>query len=283
MTGQRRIVLAGGSGQMGTLLARHFFERGDDVVVLARSVQSAPWRVARWDGASLRDWVRELEAADVLINLAGRSVNCRYNAANRKAMMDSRVKSTEVLGRAVEKLAHPPKLWMNASTATIYRHALDRAMDEDTGEIGGDEKDCPAGWRFSIEIASSWERAFFSATTPRTRKIPLRSAMVMSPDEGGIFATLLQLVRLGLGGKAGSGRQFVSWIHDEDFIRSVEFLMAHEEISGPVNLAAPNPLPNRDFMRALREAYGMRIGLPCEPDYAGTGSAGDANGDRTDP
>lgn len=263
MTEARRIVLAGGSGQMGTLLARHFHGRGDQVVVFARSAQAAPWRVVRWDGSALGDWTGELEHADVLINLAGRSVNCRYTPENRRAIKESRVQSTLLLGRAAAQLGHPPRLWMNASTATIYRHALDRAMDEDTGEIGGNEGDCPSSWRFSIDVATSWEEAFFSAATPRTRKVALRSAMTMSPDPGGIFAELLRLVRFGLGGTAGSGEQFVSWIHEADFIRSIEFLMAHEEIDGPVNLASPNPLPNREFMRTLRQAWGVPLGLPA--------------------
>jgi uncharacterized protein len=258
-----RIVLSGGNGQIGTLLARHFHGGGHQVVVIARSSRPGPWRVIQWDGATLGDWTGELERADLLINLAGRNVNCRYTPENRRTIKESRVQSTLALGRAIAQLAHPPRSWMNASTATIYRHALDRAMDEDTGEIGGNERDCPSTWRFSIDVATSWEAAFFSAVTPRTRKIALRSAMTMSPDPGGIFAELLRFVRLGLGGSAGSGDQFVSWIHGADFIRSIEFLMAHEELDGPVNLAAPNPLPNREFMRALRQAWGTRVGLPA--------------------
>jgi uncharacterized protein (TIGR01777 family) len=258
-----RIVLAGGNGQMGNLLARHFHESGHQVAVIVRSVQPAPWRVIQWDGTSLGDWTGELERADLVINLAGRNVNCRYTPSNRRAIKESRVQSTLLLGRAIAQLAHPPRVWMNASTATIYRHALDRPMDEDTGEIGGNEQDCPSTWRFSIDVATSWEQAFFSSVTPRTRKIALRSAMTMSPDPGGIFAELLRLVRLGLGGPAGSGEQFVSWIHGADFIRGIEFLMDHEELDGPVNLAAPGPLPNREFMRALREAWGTRVGLPA--------------------
>ncbi len=199
----------------------------------------------------------------MLINLAGRSVNCRYSLENREIIKQSRVQSTLLLGRAMAQQASPPRLWMNASTATIYRHALDRAMDEDTGEIGGNERNCPPSWRFSIDVATSWEAAFFSIVTPHTRKIALRSAMTMSPDPGGIFATLLRLVRFGLGGSAGSGKQFVSWIHDADFIRSIEFLIAHEELDGPVNLSAPGPLPNREFMRTLRQAWGTRVGVPA--------------------
>jgi hypothetical protein len=151
---------------------------------------------------------------------------------------------------------------MNASTATIYRHALDRPMDEATGEIGGRECDVPSTWRFSIDVATGWEQSFFSANTPNTRRIALRSAMTMSPDPGGVFCQLLRLVRFGLGGTAGSGQQFVSWIHDTDFLRSIDYLIAHEELDGPINLAAPNPLPNREFMQALRQAAGAATGLP---------------------
>jgi uncharacterized protein (TIGR01777 family) len=152
---------------------------------------------------------------------------------------------------------------MNASTATIYRHSLDRPMDEETGEIGGTEPGVPSTWRFSIDVATSWEEAFFAAVTPRTRKLALRSAVTMSPDRGGIFDTLLGLVRFGMGGAAGSGRQFVSWIHEADFCNAVEFLIEHEEMSGIVNLAAPNPLSNGEFMQALRKAWGAWIGLPA--------------------
>ncbi len=152
---------------------------------------------------------------------------------------------------------------MNASTATIYRHALDRPMDERTGEIGGDEPNAPAKWRFSIDVATSWEKAFFDAMIPNTRKIALRSAVIMSPDRGGVFDTLLRLVRFGIGGTAASGQQFVSWIHDEDFLRSVDYLIARDEIDGVVNIASPDPLPNREFMKALRQAWGTSIGLPA--------------------
>jgi uncharacterized protein len=263
MSTRLRIVLTGGSGQIGSLLARHFHGTGHEVTVIARNVAPAPWGVVAWDGIHLGEWADALENADVLINLAGRSVNCRYSPANRKTIKESRVQSTRLLGDVIGRLARPPRLWMNASTATIYRHALDRPMDEQTGEIGGNETNCPTAWRFSIEVATSWESAFFSAVTPRTRKIALRSAMVMSPDRGGIFAELLRLVRLGLGGTAACGKQYVSWIHGADFIRAIEFLIAHEEIDGPVNIAAPNPMPNRDFMRILREAWGIRFGLPA--------------------
>jgi uncharacterized protein len=258
-----RIVLVGGSGQVGNILARHFQAENHQVTVLSRSVRPAPWRVVHWDGSTLGDWTDELEHADVVINLAGRSVNCRYNSANRRQIKDSRVQTTRLLGQALGQLAGPPRLWMNASTATIYRHSLDRPMDEETGDIGGQEEDVPSTWRFSIDVATSWEQVFFEAVVPGTRKIALRSAVIMSPDRAGIFDTLLRLVRSGLGGTAGSGEQFVSWIHDADFCRAIDFLVSHDEMNGVVNLAAPNPLPNREFMRALRQAWGAPIGLPA--------------------
>ncbi|HXO87962.1 MAG TPA: TIGR01777 family oxidoreductase [Candidatus Acidoferrales bacterium] len=258
-----RIILPGGSGQVGALLARHFHSQGHAVVVLARRPVPAPWKVVQWDALSLGPWTAEIENADLVINLAGRSVNCRYTQANRREILESRTQSTRIVGEAIRRSAHPPKIWMNASTATIYRHAFDRPMDETTGEIGGKEPNAPSTWRFSIEVATSWEDAFFSSLTPATRKIALRSAMVMSPDRGGIFDTLLTLVRLGLGGASGSGEQFVSWIHDRDFLRSIDYLIANDDLDGAVNLTSPNPTPNSEFMAALRNAWGTRIGLPA--------------------
>lgn len=158
-----------------------------------------------WDGTSLGSWISELEHADILVNLAGRSVNCRYTPTNRKEIIESRVQPTLLLGRALNQLTNPPRLWINASTATIYRHSLDKDMDEATGEFGGHEPDAPASWRFSIEVAQSWEEAFFSSVTPRIRKVAIRSAMVMSTDRGSIFDILLRLVRFGLAGTIASG------------------------------------------------------------------------------
>jgi uncharacterized protein (TIGR01777 family) len=204
-----------------------------------------------------------MEEADVVVNLAGRNVNCRYNAENRREILESRVHTTKLLGEVIRKLHRPPRLWINASTATIYRHTLDREMVDATGELGGGEPNAPDSWRFSIEVATRWEQAFFAANTPRTRKIALRSAMVMSATRGGTFDLLLRLVRFGLGGTCGSGKQFVSWIHEDDFVRALDYLVSHEEFEGPVNVASPNPLPNEHFMRLLRKAWGARLGLPA--------------------
>jgi len=219
--------------------------------------------VAAWDGLTRGDWIAELERSDVCINLAGRSVNCRYTAANRRSIHESRIHTTLLLNEVISSLKHPPRIWLNASTATIYRHSLDHPMDEVNGELGGNEPGAPDTWNFSIQVAKSWEEAFFSTPTPLTRKVAIRSAMTFSPDRGGVFDIFLNLVRHGLGGATGAGTQFVSWIHEADFIQAIEFLIAGEEFTGVVNLASPNPLPNRDFMRALREAWGTRIGLPA--------------------
>lgn len=258
-----KIVIPGGSGQVGTALARAFHVDGHDVAVLSRRKNDPPWRTAIWDGKTLGTWAKEIDGADVVINLAGRSVNCRYNEANRREIMDSRVASTRVVGEAIAQAANPPRVWLQASTATIYAHSYDRANDDVTGVIGGNEPDAPDTWNFSIDVATAWERVTNEAETPKTRKVLMRSAMTMGTGRGGIFDTMLGIVRFGLGGTAASGRQYISWIHEDDFIRAVYWLIEHEELSGPINIASPNPLPNNEFMRIFREAWGTRIGLPA--------------------
>ena len=255
-----KVVIPGGSGQVGTMLARALRADGHDVVVIART--GAGGAVA-WDGLTVGAWAGQLDGADAVINLAGRSVNCRYTDANRRAMMSSRVDSTHAVGLAIARAARPPRVWLQMSTATIYAHRFDAPNDEATGRIGGDEADAPASWRHSIDIARAWEGAQADAATPATRKVAMRAAIVMSPDRGGVFDVLLGLVRRGLGGTIAGGRQWMSWIHERDFVRAVALLIARDDISGPINLAAPNPLPQREFMAALRAAWGTRIGLPA--------------------
>jgi uncharacterized protein (TIGR01777 family) len=259
-----KVVIPGGTGQVGTLLARDFRRHGHEVVVLSRRPpRRALWRVLPWDGATLGPWADELDGADLVINLAGRSVNCRYTAGNRQEILASRVNSTRVIGEAIARATRPPRTWLQAGTATIYAHRFDAPNDEATGVIGGSERGASRAWRFSTDVAKAWEQAVQQADTPRTRKVILRSAMTMSPDVGGVFWVMLKLVQGGLGGRSGNGRQYVSWIHEHDFTAAVRWLVQREDISGPVNLASPNPLPNAEFMRWFRLTWGIGFGLPA--------------------
>ena len=258
-----KIVIPGGSGQVGTVLSRELTQLGHEVVVLSRTPDNERWRTVKWDGETLGEWVSEIEEADAVINLAGQSVNCRYSPENRRIIIDSRIKSTKVIGEAIAQAWKPPRVWLQASTATIYAHRYDAANDELTGIIGGSEPNAPDTWRFSIDVATSWEQVFNEAAAPLTRKVLMRLAIVMHPDPGSPFAILSRMVRCGLGGPAGDGKQFVSWIHDRDFTRAVLWLIEHEQMSGQVNLASPNPVTNAEFMRALRSAWKVPLGLPA--------------------
>jgi uncharacterized protein (TIGR01777 family) len=257
---KRRIILAGGSGFLGNALARTFVARGDEVVVLTRSPKNRGdgVREVLWDAKSLGEWAALVDGADVVINLTGKSVDCRYTEKNRRAIIESRVNSTRVVGEAIARCAKPPRVWLNASSATIYKHVFDRAMDE-SGETGSTQE---AKDEFSIEVIRQWERALDEARTLNTRKVALRITMVFGPD-GGVFPVLRRLARFGLGGKLGTGRQYVSWIHGEDFCRAIECIIEREDLSGPVNLAAPHPLTNAEMMRLVRKACGAPFGLPA--------------------
>jgi uncharacterized protein (TIGR01777 family) len=259
-----KIVIPGGTGQIGVVLCRAFSDTNDEAVVLSRNqAPRSACRSVQWDGKTLCGWTQELEGADVVINLAGKSVNCRYGKRNRREIMESRVDSVRAIHRALQNAKRPPRVWLQAATATIYAHRFDAPNDEASGVIGGNEPNAPETWRFSIDVAKAWESAVNDAgPLPNTRIVILRSAMTMSPDHGGIFAHLLGLVRCGLGDRAGDGRQFVSWIHESDFVRAVRFLIENE-ISGIVNICSPNSLPNSEFMRDLRRAWGTKIGVPA--------------------
>ena len=252
-----KIVIPGGTGHLGRILTDSFRRRGDEVVVLSRNVE-APARL--WDGRTLADWAEEVDGADVVINLAGRNVNCRYGAKEREEILRSRVDSTRVVGEAIARARRPPALWLQASTATIYAHRYDDANDEHTGILGGHESDVPEEWHFSIDVARAWERALDDARTPCTRKVKMRMAVVMSATRGGPFHLMLRHVRLGFG-RFGDGRQYMSWIHERDFVRAVLFLMEND-LEGPVNLASPYPIPNDEFLRELRQEWGAPLGIP---------------------
>jgi uncharacterized protein (TIGR01777 family) len=261
-----KVVIPGGTGHLGRVLSRRLTERGDEVVVLTRGGGTPPAAGARhvcWDGRSAGPWTDEIDGSDVVLNLAGRSVSCRYTRANRREMWNSRIDSARVVGGAIARAARPPRVWLQMSTATIYAHRHDAPNDETTGVLGGGERGVPSYWAYSVDLARAWEREQRLAGTPHTRKVALRTAMVMSPEPGGAFEMLLRLTKLGLGGPVAGGAQFLSWIHEDDLVRALDFLVGRDDLSGPVNLAAPGPVPYRDFMRALRGAAGVPFGLPA--------------------
>ncbi|MWC29393.1 TIGR01777 family oxidoreductase [Paenibacillus sp. MMS18-CY102] len=242
----KKVVLAGGTGFIGQYLERKYQELGYETLIISRQPQHLAWQ----DTNRIKE---ALESAELLINLAGKSVNCRYNDANKEAILRSRTETTAILGQALAGCTNPPPLWLNSSTATIYRDATDRPMTEATGDIGTG---------FSVEVAQTWERALFAFELPRTRQIALRISIVLGAD-GGAMTPYRNLVRYGLGGQQGSGDQRFSWIHIEDLFRIMQFLQQHEELSGVFNCSSPNPVTNRIFMREMRRAMNRRIGLPA--------------------
>jgi uncharacterized protein len=258
----KRIIIAGGSGFLGRLLTAHFLNHNWDVVILGRALPppGLAGRHCAWDARTPNGaWAEELDGADVVINLTGKSVNCRYTRRNRQQILDSRVCSTGVIGEAINRCSKPPTLWLNASTATIYRHTFDAPWDENGITAGTPEaKDL-----FSVEVAKAWEKAFREASTPSTRKVALRLAMVLGCGSNSVFPVLRRLVRTGLGGRMGSGRQFVSWIHQKDFCAAIDWLITHQELEGIVNLSAPDAVTNQDMMRLLQNVCGVPFGLPA--------------------
>lgn len=257
----KRIILAGGSGFLGVALAKHFTALKWEVVVLTRHPKPRKdgVREAAWNGQTAGDWAHELEGAEAVVNLCGKSVDCRYTAGNKKLLIESRTLPTRAIGQAIARCKSPPPAWLNSSSATLYKHTFDTPMAEN-GETGA----TPAARdEFSIEIIRQWERALVEVQTPATRKVAMRTTMVLGLSRNSVVPVLRRLTRLGLGGRMGSGRQFVSWMHEEDFCRAVEWVIAHPELSGPVNFAAPNPLPNMEMMRAFRELCGVPFGLPA--------------------
>jgi len=257
---KKKIILAGGSGFLGRALAKRFLRQNYEVVVLTRSPQQRNYGVKEifWDAKTVGGWATALDGAEAVINLTGKSVDCRYHAKNRRAIISSRVDSTRVIGQAIGRCPSPPKTWLNASSATFYKHSFDKPKDE-SGETGATPEARDA---FSVEVIQQWERTLDEAATPHTRKVALRAALVLGA-EAGVFPVLRRLAQWGLGGKMGSGKQMVSWIHEDDFCHAVEWILAKENLTGPVNLAAPNPLSNREMMRAICQRCGRPFGLPA--------------------
>lgn len=251
----KKIILAGGNGYLGKVLANYYKDKADEVIILSRREKQTEKniRTVVWDGETRGKWTAELVNADMLINLCGKNVNCRYTEKNKAEIIASRVIPTELLGAVIKDLFEPPKVWINVTSATIYRHAEDRAQDEETGEIG---------YGFSVDVCNQWEAAFNKYDTPKTRKIALRMGIVLGRDDS-VFPRLLNLVKSGLGGKQGDGMQYVSWVHEHDVAGCTEWLLQHAELQGVFNCTAPYAAKNAELMHIIRKAYGMPVGLPA--------------------
>jgi len=248
-----KLIIAAGTGFLGQVLVNHFKDKFEEIIILTRGKSQTidGIKYVNWNAKSFSGWENELENATVLINLAGKSVDCRYTEKNKKEILLSRIESTKILNKAVLNCKNPPKHWLNSSTSTIYRFSLDKQMDEIDGEIGND---------FSINVALSWEKAFFKTETPNTLKTALRTSIVLG-KKGGAFIPLKTLTKTGFGGKQGKGKQFISWIHEEDFANAVDFII-EKEITGMINVVSPKPVRNADFMQKLRKAVGFPFGIP---------------------
>lgn len=251
-----KIIIAGGNGYLGKVLCRHLSET-NEVIILSRggSRIEGGVRFENWDAVTLGAWTKVLEGADVLINLTGRSVDCRYNEANKKEILESRIASTAILGQAFRSCNRPPGIWINAASATIYRHSEDKQMDEQTGETGSG---------FSVEVCQAWEKVFFENAVPGVRQVAIRTSIVVGKT-GGAIKPLLNLARFGLGGRQGNGRQFFSWIHEDDFARAVQFIIETPVLEGAVNVVSPKPVQNKVLMKEIRRALHIPFGIPLRP------------------
>jgi uncharacterized protein len=263
----KKIVIAGGTGFIGRSIAKYFADV-NEIVILSRQAKRSTnnafenfeltdelrknVRLVQWNAKEVDEWAKEIDGCDLVINLAGKSVNCRYNKKNKKEIFDSRTNSTKAVGEAIRKCIYPPKLRINAASATIYRHATDHAQDELTGEMQND---------FSVQVCKLWEQTFFEQRTPFTRKVAFRMAITLGA--GGVMIPYFNLLKFGLGGRQGSGNQMYSWVHIEDVCTSVEFMFSHPELEGVYNICSPNPVTNNAFMKTLRKLTQCSIGLPA--------------------
>lgn len=250
----RKIILAGGNGYLGHVLTSYYRDLATEIIILSRKAAPINGNIKTvvWNGQNEGEWEQTLEGAELLVNLCGKNVNCRYTEKNKAEIISSRVNPTKLLGKAIAKLNNPPELWINITSATIYRHAEDHPQDEENGDTG---------YGFSVEVCKIWEKTFFETSTPSTRKIALRMGIVLGRSDG-VFPRLLNLVKFGLGGKQGDGEQYVAWVHEQDVANSIEWLNEHKELSGAINCTAPEPIKNTDLMKCIRNAYGIPFGLP---------------------
>lgn len=254
-----KIVIAGGSGFIGQLLSDFYHHQNYEVVVLSRGNREKVHgiRFVNWDGETEGEWVKELEGCDTVINLTGKSVNCRPTKSNNKAVIDSRVRSTKVIGKAIQKLQSPPKVWINAGGVGVFSGADSDVPKDENAALGKD---------FSSEVAYHWEKAFNEAETPLTRKVFLRIALVLKKGEG-FLQPMELLVKTGLGGTMGSGKQHFPWIHYQDLIQIFDYVRKSAQMSGVVHAVSPETVSNASFMKQLRQAIGVPIGIPA-PAFA---------------
>ena len=245
-----KIIIAGGTGFIGSELVQHFEKQNHEVIVLGRTQIEKP-NYFEWDGTNIGDWKNQLKGTDVLINLTGKSVDCRYNEKNKKEIFDSRTHSIQVLEKAFTEMGETPKTWIQASTATIYRDEYETPNDEYEGEIGEG---------FSVEVAKKWEKTLDEVSL-ETKKVVLRMAIVLGKN-GGAFPMLNTLTKLGLGGKQGKGKQMVSWIHIQDLLTVIDLAIKNQWVNGIINCTSPHPLTNDDFMRKIRKRNFFSFGLP---------------------
>ena len=250
----KKVVIAGGTGFLGQCLSEHFLKTETQLIILTRGPSRNERKIeyVNWDGKTPGRWKDYLEGADALINLNGKSVDCRYTERNRNLIYSTRLDATTVLGKAVQECSDPPRLWINAASATIYQHSVDKEMDEYTGEFGTG---------FSVDVCQQWERTFNSFECSRTRKVLIRTGIVLGRNEGPL-KPLKVLAKLGLGGKHGPGNQYFSWLHENDFVNIIDCFMTNSELTGAFNVTAPTPIPNHNFMTALRNAIVVPFGLP---------------------
>ena len=263
----KKIILAGGTGFIGQEMTK-YFGKANEIVILTRKIKNEKTnrnnydslsgddlqnvRYVKWDGKSCGNWITELNGADLIINLTGKSVNCRYNDKNKKEILDSRTDAVKAIGEGINICKTPPSLWINASSATIYRHAMDKPQDEYSGEFHDD---------FSVQVCKRWEKTFFDQSTSRTRKVALRMAITLGP--GGVLIPYFNLLKFGLGGKQASGKQMYSWVHIEDTCKMIDWIYDHELLEGTYNCSSPNAVTNKEFMRILRKVTGHLFGLPA--------------------
>jgi len=249
-----KIVIAGGTGFLGRYLCEHFNRKNDEVIVLTRSVSKKENGVSyvNWDGKQFGTWCTSMENTDVVVNLTGKSVDCRYTEKNKNEIIRSRVDATRVLGEMISLMEKPPLLWINSSTATIYKSSLEKEMDEDNGEIGND---------FSMNVAKKWEESFYAYNLSKTRQVTARISLVIG-ENGGVYPVLKRLAKFGLAGKMGNGKQKFAWIYVNDFISIIDFIIANKKIAGPVNCTSPENISNKEFMYELRKSLKIPIGLP---------------------